>query len=75
MSPLSKAVIGLGALWFHVGIGPLLGTGPMDVRQERPPRNGGRKLAAQPRQPAADNIFAQPKELRAEAVAERTHAA
>jgi hypothetical protein len=72
MSPLSKAVIRLGVLWFHVGIGPMIGLGPMDTRRERRPR----KVAEQRRQPAADRVvLAYPMDRRADAVAERANAA
>jgi hypothetical protein len=76
MAPLSKAVIRLGALFFHVGIGPMIGLGPMDIRPERRTRNGARKVAEQLRPPAADRaVSACPKDRGAHAVAERAHAA
>jgi hypothetical protein len=72
---LSKAVIRLGVLWFHVGIGPLIGLGPMDIRYERRTRSG-RRDADQHRPPAANRaVFAFPTERRADAIAERANAA
>jgi hypothetical protein len=73
MAPLSKAVMRLGVLFFHVGIGPLVGLGPMDARPERRTRN--RTRIAPPPTAADKVVFAYPKNRRAHAIAKRAHAA
>jgi hypothetical protein len=76
MSPVHKALLHIGVLWFHVGIGPMIGMGPMDARRKPRTRSGTRKVAEQQRQPVADGaIVAYPTNRRADAVAERANAA
>jgi len=45
MSTLVKAVLHAAVLWFHVGVGPLIGSGPLDSRREA---QGRRKFSALP---------------------------
>jgi hypothetical protein len=76
MSTLGKALIQIGVLWLHVGVGPMIAMGPMDVRHERRTRNGTRKVAERQCQPIADRaVSVYPMDWRASAVAARPYAA
>jgi hypothetical protein len=45
MSTISKAIYQIVVLWLHVGVGPMLGAGPMNPRQKRSPRKVVRRVA------------------------------
>jgi hypothetical protein len=62
MSAINKTIFHAIVLWLHVGIGPMIGSGPMQPRQWM--RNGvGRRgsAAKRPKTAAGAAAFANPK--------------
>jgi len=49
MSTINRTIFQVLVLWFHVGIGPMIGTGPMQPRQRM--RNGLGSLDGAKKQP------------------------
>jgi hypothetical protein len=51
MSTIIKTVAHVVVLWFHVGVGPMIGTGPMDPRPKT--RSGAGRLGPAEKRPRA----------------------